>query len=45
MSFSMSESAIAAHEMFVSYLDAGFDENQALFLVVEILKASIQAGH
>lgn len=34
--------AAAAHEMFRSYVEAGFTEQQALYLVGQLLTASIR---
>jgi hypothetical protein len=42
--FSMAEGAVAAHEMFQSYVKAGFTEPQALHIVTELLKAMTVNG-
>lgn len=34
--------AAAAHEMYTAYTDAGFNEHQALYLVGQILAASVR---
>lgn len=36
--FSMAEGAVAMHEMFTSYVDAGFTESQALRLIIGQMK-------
>lgn len=34
------DAAIAMHEMFLTFVKAGFTENQALFLVADVLRNS-----
>jgi hypothetical protein len=36
------EGAVAAHEMFLAYKEAGFTDNQALYLVASIVTAGIK---
>jgi hypothetical protein len=38
------EAAATAHEMFSAYVTAGFDDNQALTIVIALLTAAQQAG-
>lgn len=38
----LAKGAAQVHELFSSYVDAGFSENQALYLVGKMLAASIQ---
>lgn len=38
--FSMAESAVAMHEIYISFIDAGFTEDQAM----EIVKTMIVEG-
>jgi len=37
---SLRESAVAMHEFYLSFLEAGFDESQALYLVGQLLRGS-----
>jgi hypothetical protein len=37
---SMVHGAIAMHELFLSFIEAGFTEAQALTLVIEVMKGS-----
>ena len=32
------ESALAMHEIFLTFMEAGFSESQALFMMVEMIK-------
>lgn len=41
---SLAEGAAQLHELFVAYLNAGFTESQALYLLGQIIQAGIQAG-
>jgi len=34
---SLAETAIAVHELFTSFVDAGFTEEQAMYLVAEVV--------
>lgn len=38
----LAEGAAQLHELFVSYMNAGFTESQALFLIGQMLQASIK---
>lgn len=40
----MAEAASAAHELFTSYVDAGFTSGQAIYLVGQILTASLRSN-
>jgi len=33
----LAETAIALHELYLSFVNAGFDEDQALYLIAEVL--------
>jgi len=37
----LAETAIALHELFTSFVDAGFTEEQALYLVAEVMVSPI----
>jgi len=34
------EAAVAMHEMYVTYVEAGFEKDEALYLVAQILRPS-----
>lgn len=38
----LAEAAVATHELFVSYVGAGFTENQALYLVGQTIAAAVR---
>lgn len=38
------DAAIALHEMFLTLVKAGFNEDQALFLVADVLRNTGKAG-
>lgn len=40
----LAQAAAAIHEMFTAYVDAGFTEQQALYLVGRIVAAQVQQG-
>jgi len=40
----LAESAIGLHEFYTSLVDAGFDEDQALYLVAELLSGQAGGG-
>lgn len=42
-SMTIAEIAVAHHEVFLSYLDAGFNDDQALALLQTIIHAAEQA--
>jgi hypothetical protein len=41
---SLLQGALATHEMFETYMRAGFTESQALYLTAQLLLAAAQAG-
>lgn len=40
----LAEGAAQLHELFLAYLNAGFSEGQALFLLGQMLQASIKGS-
>ena len=38
----LAQAAASLHELFVSYVEAGFTEQQALYLVSKIMTAGVQ---
>jgi hypothetical protein len=38
----LAEGAASTHELFLSYVGAGFSENQALYLVAQFVTAAIR---
>jgi hypothetical protein len=40
----LAAAATQTHEMFVSYMNAGFTEPQALYLVGQMITASMRSG-
>ena len=38
------EAAVQTHELFKTYLDAGFTEQQALYLVGQMIRGAAQQG-
>lgn len=40
----LAEAATQMHEMFVSYVNAGFTDQQALYLVGQMVQASMRNG-
>lgn len=40
----LAEAAISLHELFKAYIDAGFTEGQAMFLIAVLLQDSLNAG-
>lgn len=40
----LAEGAAQLHELFLAYIGAGFTEHQALFLIGQMIQASIQGA-
>lgn len=38
----LAEGAASAHELFTAYVEAGFTENQALYLVAQMVTAAMR---
>jgi hypothetical protein len=40
--YTLKDTAVMTHEMFITYVEAGFTEHQALYLIGQIIAASLR---